>query len=51
MFAAIDVDAHTAETSMEHLTRHHPPPLSRAAGEIGADVARVASVPQVDHES
>lgn len=48
VFAAVDVSTHAAETSLEHLTRHHLPLLLGAAGEISADVARLESVPQVD---
>lgn len=48
VFAAVNVNTNAAETSLEHLTRHHLPLLSSAAGEISADVARLESVPQVD---
>ncbi|MFL6121300.1 IclR family transcriptional regulator C-terminal domain-containing protein [Actinophytocola sp.] len=45
--AALNVNTHAAETSVEHLLEHHLPLLLRAAGEIGADFARLAEVPQV----
>lgn len=45
--AAINVNTHAAETSVERLTEHHLPLLLRAAGEIGADLARLRSLPQV----
>ena len=45
--AAVNVNTHAAETSVERLTDHHLPLLLRAAGEIGADFARLRSLPQV----
>jgi IclR family pca regulon transcriptional regulator len=45
--AAVNVNTHAAETSVEHLTEHHLPLLLRTAGEIGADLARLRSLPQV----
>ncbi len=45
--AAVNVNTHAAETSVERLTEHHLPLLLRAAGEIGADFARLAAVPHV----
>jgi IclR family pca regulon transcriptional regulator len=45
--AAVNVNTHAAETTVEELTEHHLPLLLRAAGEIGADFARVRSLPQV----
>ena len=45
--AAVNVNTHAAETTVEHLTDHHLPLLLRAAGEIGADFARLRSLPQV----
>jgi IclR family pca regulon transcriptional regulator len=45
--AAVNVNTHAAETSVERLTEHHLPLLLRAAGEIGADFARLRSLPQV----
>ncbi|GAB3714823.1 IclR family transcriptional regulator domain-containing protein [Nocardiopsis oceani] len=47
VFAAVNVNTHAAETSLEHLTQHHLPLLLATAGEISSDVARVESVPQV----
>lgn len=47
VFAAVNVNTHAAETSVEHLTRHHLPLLLNTAGEISADVARLESIPQV----
>ncbi len=37
--AAVNVNAHAMETSVEHLVDHHLPLLLRAAGAIGADWA------------
>jgi IclR family pca regulon transcriptional regulator len=37
--AAVNVNAHAAETSVEHLTEHHLPLLLRTAGDISADWA------------
>jgi IclR family pca regulon transcriptional regulator len=37
--AALNVNAHAAETSVEHLVEHHLPLLLRAASAIGADWA------------
>jgi len=45
--AAVNVNTHAAETSVEHLTEHHLPLLLRTAGEIGADLSRLRSLPQV----
>jgi IclR family pca regulon transcriptional regulator len=45
--AAVNVNTHAAETSVEQLTEHHLPLLLRAAGEIGADFSRLRSLPQV----
>ncbi|HEY1574402.1 MAG TPA: IclR family transcriptional regulator C-terminal domain-containing protein [Pseudonocardiaceae bacterium] len=47
VIAAVNVNAHAAETSIEHLVGHHLPLLLHAAGEISADFARVQAVPQV----
>ncbi|HEV7652458.1 MAG TPA: IclR family transcriptional regulator C-terminal domain-containing protein [Actinophytocola sp.] len=44
---ALNVNTHAAETPVDHLLGHHLPLLLRAAGEIGADLARVEAVPQV----
>ena len=45
--AAVNVNTHAAETEVERLTEHHLPLLLRAAGEVGADFARLRSLPQV----
>jgi IclR family pca regulon transcriptional regulator len=47
VIAALNVNTHAAETTVDHLLGHHLPLLLKAAGEIGADFARLASVPQV----
>jgi len=47
VIAAVNVNTHAAETSVKKLTDHHLPLLLRAAGEIGADFARLRSLPQV----
>jgi IclR family pca regulon transcriptional regulator len=47
VIAAVNVNTHAAETTVERLTDHHLPLLLRAAGEIGADFARLRSMPQV----
>ncbi|WP_329456487.1 IclR family transcriptional regulator domain-containing protein [Streptomyces sp. NBC_01497] len=47
VIAALNVNAHAAETSVDRLVEHHLPLLLQAAGEIGADFARLAAVPQV----
>jgi IclR family pca regulon transcriptional regulator len=45
--AALNVNTHAAETSLDHLVGHHLPLLLTAAGEISADFARLAAVPHV----
>lgn len=45
--AAVNVNTHAAETSVERLVEHHLPLLLRTAGEISADFARLRSLPQV----
>ena len=45
--AAINVNAHAAETSMDVLLENHLPLLLATAGDIGADFARLAAVPRV----
>ena len=47
MIAAVNVNTHAAETPVEQLTDHHLPLLLRTAGEIGADFARLRTLPQV----
>jgi IclR family pca regulon transcriptional regulator len=45
--AAVNVNTHAAETTLERLIDHHLPLLLRTAGDIGADFARLRSLPQV----
>ncbi|MFE2317238.1 IclR family transcriptional regulator C-terminal domain-containing protein [Streptomyces sp. NPDC059441] len=45
VIAAINVNAHAAETSVRTLLDDHLPLLLHAAGEIGCDFARLTSVP------
>lgn len=45
--AALNVNTHAAETTVEHLVDHHLPLLLHAAGEISADFARLETVPHV----
>ena len=47
MIAGVNVNCHAAETPVERLLGHHLPLLLQAAGEISADFARLAAVPQV----
>lgn len=47
VIAAINVNAHAAETSVETLRDKHLPLLLRTAGEISGDFARVMGVPKV----
>ncbi|MGH3762678.1 IclR family transcriptional regulator domain-containing protein [Actinophytocola sp.] len=47
VIAALNVNTHAAETTVEHLVGHHLPLLLKAAGEISADFARLAAVPHV----
>jgi IclR family pca regulon transcriptional regulator len=47
VIAAVNVNAHAAETSVDHLVQHHLPLLLRTAGDISADFARLATVPHV----
>lgn len=48
--AAVNVNTHAAETSLEHLIDHHLPLLLHTAGEISADFARLAEVPHVTRD-
>ena len=50
VFAAVNVNTHAAETTLEHLTQHHLPLLLATAGEISADVSRLETVPQVTRD-
>ncbi len=43
--AALNVNTHAAETSVDYLLDHHLPLLQRAAGDIGADFARLHALP------
>jgi IclR family transcriptional regulator, pca regulon regulatory protein len=45
--AALNVNTHAAETTVDHLLENHLPLLLKAAGEISADYARLAEVPHV----
>jgi IclR family pca regulon transcriptional regulator len=47
VIAALNVNTHAAETSVEHLVEHHLPLLLHTAGEISAEFARLESVPHV----
>ncbi|EPJ39845.1 hypothetical protein STAFG_3061 [Streptomyces afghaniensis 772] len=46
VIAALNVNCHAAETSVERLVEEHLPLLLQTAGDISADFARVAAVPQ-----
>lgn len=48
--AALNVNTHAAETSVEYLLDHHLPLLLRAAGDISADFARLQTIPAVTHQ-
>jgi IclR family transcriptional regulator, pca regulon regulatory protein len=50
VIAALNVNTHAAETSVEHLVEHHLPLLMHTAGEISADFARHAALPQVTRD-
>lgn len=43
--AAINVNCHAAETSVEHLLNHHLPLLLQTAGAISADFSRIGDLP------
>ncbi|HYQ67855.1 IclR family transcriptional regulator domain-containing protein [Actinophytocola sp.] len=45
--AALNVNTHAAETTVDHLLENHLPLLLKAAGDISADYARLAAVPHV----
>ncbi|MGW3622853.1 IclR family transcriptional regulator domain-containing protein [Streptomyces sp. NPDC000880] len=47
VIAALNINAHAAETSVTCLVEEHLPLLLHAAGEISADFARLESVPYV----
>jgi IclR family transcriptional regulator, pca regulon regulatory protein len=47
VFAALNVNAHAGETSLERLTSEHLPALLAAAADVSADFARLAAVPRV----
>ncbi len=44
---ALNVNTHAAETTVDHLLGHHLPLLLKAAGDISADYARLATIPHV----
>ena len=44
--AAMNVNAHAGETSLERLTQEHLPALLAAAADVSADFARLASLPR-----
>ncbi|MFD5826356.1 IclR family transcriptional regulator C-terminal domain-containing protein [Lentzea sp. NPDC060358] len=46
--AALNVNCHAAETSVERMLEHHLPLLLQAAGDISADFARLDSVPHAE---
>ena len=46
VIAALNVNTHAAQTSVEYLLDHHLPLLLRAAGDIGADWARLDALPR-----
>lgn len=47
VIAALNVNTHAAETTVEYLVDHHLPLLMHAAGEISADFARLEAVPHI----
>lgn len=47
VMAALNVNTHAAETTVDHLLGHHLPLLLKAAGDISADYTRIAEVPHV----
>lgn len=47
VIAALNINTHAAETTVEHLVGKHLPLLLRTAGEISADFARLEGVPHV----
>jgi IclR family pca regulon transcriptional regulator len=49
VIAAMNVNTHAAETTVERLIDEHLPRLLQAAGEISADFARLDSVPSLTH--
>ncbi|GAA1232095.1 IclR family transcriptional regulator C-terminal domain-containing protein [Prauserella halophila] len=48
VIAALNVNSHAAETSMETITEKYLPLLLQAAGAISADFARVSALPRVE---
>ncbi|MEH0420428.1 IclR family transcriptional regulator domain-containing protein [Streptomyces sp. B21-083] len=46
VIAAVNVNAHAAETSVEKLREEHLPLLLQTAGDISCDFARLATLPQ-----
>jgi IclR family transcriptional regulator, pca regulon regulatory protein len=51
VIAAMNVNAHAAETSLDKLTRDYLPLLLQAAGAVSADWARYLAAPQVTVET
>jgi IclR family pca regulon transcriptional regulator len=47
VIAAVNVNAHAAETSIEKLTEEHLPLLLKTASAISADWAQYETAPQV----
>lgn len=45
VIAALNVNAHAGETSLERLTKEHLPALLAAAADVSADFARLATLP------
>ena len=45
--AAMNVNAHAGETTLERLTQEHLPALLAAAADVSADFARLATLPRV----
>jgi IclR family pca regulon transcriptional regulator len=45
--AAMNVNAHAGETSLERLTQEHLPALLAAAADVSADFSRLATLPRV----
>jgi IclR family pca regulon transcriptional regulator len=45
VIAAMNVNAHARETSLQTLTKEHLPVLLEAAAEVSADYARLAAIP------
>ena len=46
VIAALNVNAHAGETSLQTLTKEHLPALLATAGDVSADFARLATIPR-----